>query len=191
MEVGRDSTVVIRNRPVIVSFGPFCLPFSLFPFIFSSFFFLIFFLPFPFVPFCFALSSPLFAYFILPRLYFYTRPKIYRVAREIWHARPDAAPRRDKNSRSLKNEARAPDFAPVSARAETALSRYLARFMPGVEYQNNWIPREFVIYKQPLNTLEFFPPGRGRTSIGFSAVKFIFTTSLQLILRLLSRLVRY
>ena len=33
----------------------------------------------------------------------------------------------------------------------TALSRVLRDLCSGRGYQNNWIPREFVIYKQPLN----------------------------------------
>lgn len=83
---------MIRNRPVIVSF-----------ILFVSLFFC------PFIP-------PFFHFFFCPLLFplyfilldnIFAWPKIYRVTGEIWHTPPDAVPRRDKNSRSLKNEARA------------------------------------------------------------------------------------
>lgn len=86
---------MIRNRPVIVSFILFVSLFSVLLFLLFSFFFFFLFCPLLF-PLYFILLDNIFAW-----------PKIYRVTGEIWHTTPDAVPRRDKNSRSLKNEARA------------------------------------------------------------------------------------
>lgn len=80
---------------------------SLFPSSFLSLFFLSFYSSFFSFSFFFLFCPPLFPLYFILLDNIFAWPKIYRVTGEIWHTPPDAVPRRDKNSRSLKNEARA------------------------------------------------------------------------------------
>lgn len=132
---------MIRNRPVIVSFILFVSLFSVLLFLL----FFIFFFLFCFVPHFFPCTLSCLTIFLLglksigwPGKYGTRHRTQCRGAIKIHEAWKTML---------------APDFAFVPADRNCVISHF-TRFMRRVEYQNNWIPREFVIYKQPLNASE-------------------------------------
>lgn len=163
---------MIRNRPVIVSFILFVSLFSVLLFLL----FFIFFFLFCFVPHFFPCTLSCLTIFLLglksigwPGKYGTRHRTQCRGAikiHEAWKTRL------------------APDFAFVPADRNCVISHF-TRFMRRVEYQNNWIPREFVIYKQPLNASEshqLLPPPPPDRSIIFPSWN-LFLRRVQLILR--------